>query len=278
MTTDTARISRKFWRTLEAIHTVVYFAPDASDAYTKIGLRGYWRGYFASRSAPLGEPNAELVTATFFGFAPGMVARAVPSVWELADHKDILATRESIATHALETIIGHHDITPVADALVAVTDTISCAGRPLAAAHQALSVPQTPIGRLWHAATVLREYRGDGHIAVLTAAGVDPVEANVVQVGLGKAGTDQQELRGWSDEEWAAGRDRLMARGWLNTDGTLTDVGRGERESIEVRTDAVSDPAVSHLIGTATADSLLDWARAIGKEITFPVSAGAAKA
>lgn len=270
VTTDAAKISRKFWRTLEAIHTIVYFVPGAKATYKEIGLRGYWSGYFASRSAALGEPSAELVTATFFSFAPRMVARTIPQVWALADRKDILAARESIATRALETIIGVGQVAAAADVLLDATRTLSYAGRPLAAAHRALPEPQSPIGRLWHAATVLREYRGDGHIAVLTTAGITPVEANIVQVCIGKAGADQQELRGWDNDAWAAGHASLVARGWLSADGTLTDLGRNERECIEVSTDNASDAAIAHLIGTPTADLLLGWARSIGASVPTP--------
>lgn len=280
MTTETRTSGRKFWRTLEAIHTIVYFSPEAKIAYKAIGLRGYWSGYFASRSAPLGKPSAELVTATFFGFAPDMVAKAIPDAWDRADHEEILATRKLIATRALESIIGSEDVLPVANALLEVAAGLSYAGRPLAAAHHALPIPETPMARLWHASSVLREYRGDGHLAVLTAANVGPVDSNILQVAIGKAGDDQQSSRGWSDEEWAAGYDRLVARGWINPDEGLTDAGLAGREEIEALTDATSNDAIAHLLGTEIADSLLTWARAITRSgtIPFPNATGVPKA
>lgn len=271
---------RKFWRTLEAIHTVVYFSPEAKTAYKAIGLRGYWSGYFASRSAPLGTPSAELVTATFFGFAPSMVAKAIPDAWNLADRDEILATRKIVATRALESTLGDIDVLPVADALLEAAAGLSYAGRPLAAAHHALPTPETPLTRLWHAASVLREYRGDGHLAVLTAANVGPVDANILQVAIGKVGDDQQSLRGWSDEDWKAGYDRLVARGWIDPDEGLTEAGLTGREEIEALTDANSDDAIGHLAGTDAADSLLTWARTITKSgvIPFPNATGTPKA
>lgn len=285
MSTETSKTLRKFWRTLEAIHTVVYFSPEAKTAYKAIGLRGYWSGYFASRSAPLGTPSAELVTAIFFGFAPGMVAKAIPNAWELAERDEILATRKIVATRALNSIIGDEDVLEVADALLAAADGLSYAGRPLAAAHHALPSPETPMTRLWHAASVLREYRGDGHVAVLTAANVGPVDANILQVGIGKAGDDQQSLRGWSDEEWAAGLERLRARGWIQetaalTEVGLTELGRAEREEIEALTDATSNDAIAHLANTGVADSLLSWARTVTKSgiLPFPQATGVPKA
>jgi len=261
---------RKFWRTIEAIHTVVYFTPEAKAAYQGIGLPGFWSGYFASRSAPLGTPGPDVVTATFFGFAPSMVAKSIPDAWDLANRDEILATRRILATRALQSTIGKENVADVADLLLEAADHVSYAGRPLAAAHHALPAPKSPFDRLWHATSVLREYRGDGHNAVLTAANVGPVDANILQIAIGKAGENQQSLRGWSDEEWAAGRDRLVSRGWINADGSLTDSGLSGREEIEALTDASSSDAVAHLQETPVATSLLGWARAIIKSGAIP--------
>lgn len=278
MSTESSKALRKFWRTIEAIHTVVYFTPEAKTAYKAIGLRGYWSGYFASRSAPLGTPSAELVTATFFGFAPDMVAKAIPDAWDIADRDEILSTRRILAKRALEAAMATEEgVAPVADALLEAADRVSYAGRPLAAAHHALAVPESPLDRLWHATSVLREFRGDGHLAVLTAANVGPVDANILQVAIGKAGSDQQSLRGWSDEDWAAGQQRLVARGWLDESGALTELGGNEREEIEALTDSISNDVVAHLQGTPAAEALLGWARTIAKSgvIPFPNATGA---
>lgn len=142
------------------------------------------------------------------------------------------------------------------------------------------SSPETPMTRLWHAASVLREYRGDGHLAVLTAANVGPVDSNILQVGIGKAGDDQQSLRGWNDEDWTAGLERLKARGWIQETGALTELGRAEREEIEALTDATSNDAIAHLANTGVADSLLAWARTVTKSgiIPFPNPTGVPKA
>lgn len=268
---------RKFWRTIEAIHTVVYFTPEARTAYKAIGLRGYWSGYFASRSAPLGTPGPELVTATFFGFAPYMVEKAIPDAWKLANRDEILATRRILANRALQGTIGSEKgVLEVADALLEAADRVSYAGRALASAHHALPAPETPFDRLWHACSVLREYRGDGHNAVLTAARIGPVEANIMQVHIGKAGDEQQALRGWTDKHWAAGHERLVDRGWLDAKGNLTDAGLSGRQEIEALTDAASNDAVTHLLGTPVASSMLGWARTIVKSgvIPFPNATG----
>ena len=121
-----------FWRAVESLHSVVYFAEGAATEYPAVGLRGYWRGYFASRAAALGTPTAELVTATFYGFAPGFVARAVPEVWELADRDRVLEARRRVATRALA---AAHDDAPlsgdVAERLLEVAGHVDLAGKPL---------------------------------------------------------------------------------------------------------------------------------------------------
>lgn len=279
MTTPTPKAIRKFWRTVETIHTIVYFSPESRSAYKAIGLRGYWSGYFASRSAPLGTPSAEVVTAAFYGFAPEMVAKAIPEAWTLADHDEILATRERIAVNVLEATLGAEDVSAVADQLMAAAEPLPYAGRTLAAAHRALPVPEAPLARLWHAASILREYRGDGHNAVLTAAHVGPIDANILQTALGKAFDDQQAARGWSDTDWAAGHDRLVGRGWIDADGALTELGTDEREEIETLTDVASNAAIRDLIDTPVADSLLSWARMITKSaaISLPNFTGVPK-
>lgn len=281
VTTETSKSVRKFWRTIEAIHTVVYFTPEARSAYKAIGLRGYWSGYFASRSAPLGTPGPEVVAATFFGFAPAMVAKAIPDAWDLADRDEILATRKILAHRVLQSTIGDDDaVLDVANSLLMAADRVSYAGRPLAAAHHALPAPESPFDRLWHACSILREYRGDGHNAVLTAANVGPVDANILQVAIDKAGDDQQELRGWTDEDWAAGYDRLVARGWISPETGLTDDGLEGREEIEALTDVASNDAIAHLLGTNVEESLLRWARAIIRSgvVPFPNATGVPKA
>src|SRR5205823_9754343 len=139
-------------------------------------------GYFASRSAALGTPSPRLVTALFYGFAPRMVERALPDAWKLADPERVLGTRLELARSALA---GHvdGDLTDAADLLASVLAALDVAGRPLAAAHLDVPAPAEPLSRVWHAATVLREFRGDGHVAELVAAQVDGVECHRLHGG-----------------------------------------------------------------------------------------------
>ncbi|KAA1395381.1 SCO6745 family protein [Aeromicrobium ginsengisoli] len=228
-----------FWRSTEAVHDVVYFAPDTKQRYEAIGLKGYWMGYMASRSAAVGTPAPELVVALFHGFAPRMVTRALPDAWSMASRDDVLSTRYALARDALARAVDGVDTGRLAKELAAITRGIDFAGKPLAAAHHSLPEPADDLGRLWHAATALREYRGDCHVAVLTSAGLDGAAANALAVAAGLAGDQQRSMRGWTEDEWAAAISRLATRGWVDADGAITETGRSARQQIEDTTDRV---------------------------------------
>ncbi|WP_219416556.1 SCO6745 family protein [Pseudonocardia nigra] len=247
MTSDRADLERQLWRAVEAVHAVVYFAPEAKAAYAGVGLRGFWMGYFASRVAALGAVGPQVTTALFFGFAPRMVQRALPRAWELAAPHEVLAARAEVARTVLGRFAGV-DVAPAANALTAAADGLDLAGRPLAAAHAAaLAEGPDALGALWRAATVLREYRGDGHIAALVAEGVDGVQANVWTAAGGVLVPEQREFRGWTEQEWAGAAAALRRRGWLDGDGMLTPAGREVRAEVERRTDRAAAPALARL-------------------------------
>ncbi|MCL3838483.1 SCO6745 family protein [Aeromicrobium duanguangcaii] len=230
--------SRAMWNAIETLHAGVYFAPDSKARYEAAGLKGYWMGYFASRSAALGRPGPALVLATFHSFAPRMVARAVPDAWHLSDPESVLEARYSLARDLLA---------PVADAATSlaprvrpVLDGVDWAGKPLAAAHADLPRSEDPLIDFWQSVTALREYRGDCHVAVLTAAGLGGAAANVLAAATGWGWfADQRTMRGWTEDEWAAAISDLATRGWLNADGTATETGRAARNQLEDATDRV---------------------------------------
>jgi hypothetical protein len=239
MTTDHVR---RIGRLVEVLHAVVYFAPEVAAAYRDAGLTGFWRGYFGGRAAPLGRASAELVTAVFGGFAPEMVARAVPDVWSRLPPEDVLRARSDGVTAALRRLLGDADPTAGATRLATVVDALDIADRPMAAAQVALGRPDDPLLALWHHGTVLREHRGDGHLAVVTAAGLRWPEPHLLLGSLGRLDPRQQEYRGWSDDAWSTAAARLHERGWLD-DGRPTEVGRAAYEDLERRTDDVAASA-----------------------------------
>jgi hypothetical protein len=223
--------ARRLWQRYETVHAVTYFAPEVADALAAAGVRGWWRGYFAARSGPLGAQGPEVVEAVFHGFAPDLVRRALPSVWEQVSPEAAVAARDAAVEAVLDDLIGAPPARAV-ELAEAATTGCGLAGRPLFAAHAAhvaRNPPSSPALRLWWACTLLREHRGDGHVAALTAAGVDGSEANQLAVLDGAVPPErQQEVRGWSDADWAAAGARARAR------------PPGFRAAIEATTDALA--------------------------------------
>jgi hypothetical protein len=233
-----ASTARRAWLGLEAVHAVVYFAPEARDAYAGIGIKSFWMGYFASRAAPMGAVDASVVEATFFGFAPDMVRRALPDAWAVARPADVLAARRTAAEAALHRLLGPVDVEEVAALTRDAVGHADVGGRPLFAAHRALPWPGSPLLDLWHGATLLREHRGDGHVAACVVEGIDGLEAHVLQAVIGGIPRETlQPNRGWTDAEWLDAEKRLRVR------GVLDDRGRTKKAAIEARTDeAASRP------------------------------------
>src|SRR5690606_41585716 len=190
--------SRRCWNAIETLHVGVYFTPRTQEVYGALGLRGYWMGYFASRSAALGRPTPEVVVATFHGFAPRLVHRALPDAWHLASPEAVLGVRYDLAREGLASIA--EPASTLAPRVRAVLSGVDWAGKPLAAAHGADAPSDDPLVDFWQAVTALREYRGDCHVAVLTAAGLDGATVNALAVGTGRAWfADQRSVRGWTE-------------------------------------------------------------------------------
>jgi hypothetical protein len=239
-------LPRLMWTLYEPIHSVTYFSSEARQHFEAAGLRGFWRGYFAGRAAPLGPVDAAPVVAAFFNFAPGMVARALPEVWQRATPAEVLAARTTGATTALTRACADlpaPDVTEAADRLAEVAARLDIAGRVLGAGNGALPVPEEPLARLWQAATTLREHRGDGHVAALVASGLNGCDVLVWRAASDITRQTLQPNRGWSDEEWEESVRRLQRRGWLDGAGRPTDAGIASFQEIEAITDRVCAPA-----------------------------------
>jgi len=258
--TATAQTARSMWTLFEPIHAVTYFAPEARSAFEQAGLRGFWRGYFAGRAAPLGPAGAAVVTASFFNFAPAFVARAVPGIWELITPEEALRTRLAGATEALRGLLAglESETAEAADLLWQATGELDCSGRVLAAANAALiedgAAGLSGLARLWQVATLLREHRGDGHFAALAAAGIDGCEAVVLRSRLDLRREDLQPVRGWTDEAWESALGRLADRGWISADGTLTGAGRDAHAAVEDATDRAAARPWARLGAGTTAE------------------------
>jgi hypothetical protein len=232
-------------------------------------------GYFASRAAAMGPVPADVVIATFFNFNPELIRGVIPDAWALASLDAILAARLRAADISLRQAWGEGIAGPeVAEAAelartAALAAVQSPQGRPLFAAHAELPWPGEPHLALWHAQTLLREYRGDGHVALLTTAGLTPVEALVTHAAAGPV-TDQalRASRAWGDEDWAAGVASVRARGWLAEGDKLdlSEAGRAFRQELEDRTDELAVAAWAAL-GEAGCARLAELARPLSQAV-----------
>jgi hypothetical protein len=233
--------ARRLWATLEPLHDVTYFAPDVRATGVALGLRGFWMTYFAFRAAPLGPVPAAPVIAAFAGFCPAMVAKALPDAWSRTTPEACLEARAAVSTAALrDTGADPVACERAADLLGPVAAAADPTGRPLFAANAALELAGDPLGRIWQLATMLREHRGDGHVAALVTEGISGLQAHLLQVADGRFPEALiRQARGWSDREWAAAAETLRSRGLLTPSATLTltAAGRAVLGAIEAHTD-----------------------------------------
>ena len=241
--------ARKTWRTLEPLHGMIYFVPEAAQAYERLGITGR-AGYFASRAAPMGAVTADVVVSTFFNFNPELVHAAIPGSWAVTTPEELVAARFTAVDAACRRLLGDgvlasQEMRRAAD-LACTAAEEACRrleGRPLAAAHADVPWPAEPHLQLWHAQSILREFRGDGHVALLVVHGLSGIEALITHAAAGDV-PDRvlRSTRGWSDEAWHAAAGGLRGRGWLDTGDELrfTEWGSAQRRAIEDGTDALA--------------------------------------
>lgn len=238
-----AQLARSLHGLIEPLHSILYFAPEAVAEYEALGLEGRAQCYVAGRSAPLGPVGPAVVTAVFFNFNPALVETAVPAAWEAAAPEDVLAARFRAVEAVYERVDAPRgDLAEATDLARQAAASAGVAGRALASANAAVPAPGMPFADLWQALTVLREHRGDGHVAVLTVEDVGPVEALAMYAAWQDLVSRRflQRSRLWDDDAWTAAEQRLRDRDWYGADGELSEAGRGWRDSIERRTDELA--------------------------------------
>jgi hypothetical protein len=248
-------VARRLHKLVEPIHLVSYLSAEPTDALMALGHRNYWDGYFAARAAPLGRAPAEVVHAIFYNFAEGEVARHIPRVWDTATPEAALAARAQGSVAALKRILGDLADAPAlaraADLATKAATGAATEGRALYAALRALPVPEEPLARLWHAATLLREHRGDGHNAALVAERIGGTEAHVLHaLSEGIPAEKFGRVHHLPAARLAAVLDGMRARGLIDDSGWLSDTGREIKERIESLTDDLAAPAYDRLAPT----------------------------
>jgi hypothetical protein len=271
-------------RALDRLHSTIYFASESSERFSQLGMEHQRMQYFASRSAPMGAVGAKVVAATFYNFNPALIAKSIPAAWGIASPAAVTRVRYEIVDAVMPRILGEERVRSpeFAHSMAIVRRTAEAIpnadGRPLYAGHAELDWPESPHAQLWHAITLLREYRGDGHIAALVTHGLSGIDALITHVATG-TGFDPEfgrRLRGWSQQQWDEAVDSLRTRDLLDDAGQLTAAGNDLRTSIEDLTDelayapwlTVSDDDVQELV--ALGEIIRDGVRAAG---VFPTNA-----
>lgn len=264
-------IGRKMWERIESPHAYIYFVPEASAEYTAIGVERIAH-YFASRAAAMGAVNGATVAATYYNFSPGLCARAMRDVWSQTTPGEMVAARYRAVGTAGQRLWGDHlDLVSAALELAKIAcEALEPAGRPLFAGHASVAPPDQPISELWHYLTLIREYRGDGHVLALVAHDLSPIGALQTAGAHTGASIDfLRKSRGWSDEEWRSEHASLVEAGLLSSDGSLTKDGGDLRTSIEDLTNSLAMAPWVHLGESQTmqlAELLQPLGQAVRKE------------
>lgn len=271
MIVPSAALAGRAHRATESLHSMIYFAPEAAEQLVAAGLRPGRMCYFASRSAPMGAVSPGVTAATFVNFNPELVARHIPRAWTLATIESILDARLRGADLALRRLLDGAVDTPEVNELAELTreatTVLAPEGRPLYAGHADLPWPSEPHLVMWHAVTLLRESRGDGHTMALARAALTGIESIVTHTATGRGFTIDAAklLRGWSDAQWATAVADLHARGLMAGDA-LTAAGTAMRQAVEAQTDELDRAPWEHLGPDRTA-RLVELGRALSHTV-----------
>jgi hypothetical protein len=245
--------ARRLFELVEPIAVVTYMEEEPTAALMALGLPNVWDAYFAGRAAPLGvSVPAEVVHALFYNFADGEVARHIPRVWGFVTPEDAIVARERGSVAALRRMLGHVADTPgvtrAGDLLIEAGSRASTEGRGLYAALRTLPLPDDPVARLWHGANLLREHRGDGHIAALLNEGIGGTESHVLHaLSVGLPADQFGRIAHLPARQLSAVIDGMRARGLVGADGWLTTAGQDAKERVETRTDQLAAAAYDAL-------------------------------
>lgn len=268
---DPLRTTRRLARAADLVNMVNYYTAEIN-GFRSDGFKGWWHAYLGYRSAPLGPVGPAPVVAIFYNFAPRMVERAIPGVWQIMTPAQVLVRRDELVNEALRRIFDGSEFQPSIERAATLAETavstLESGSRPLSAALAALPWPDEPIMRLWHACNIWREYRGDSHNIALAAAEIDGTECHLLMAAGGHGNQPTlAAIRGWTEQEWFAAQGRLRDRALLDADGAYTDRGRAFRNEVELHTDRLSAAPIRNL-GEDDAGQLLALLSKLGSHLT----------
>ena len=238
--------TRTMWEAVERYHQLCYWAPEVRDEAEKVGLKGFFMNYFATRVAPLGALSAAAVGSLVFYYSPRRVQRAIPDAWGYASPEVVLDARYLAMDRALKRELGEvtesEQIAEAAHLVRYVVNGADGMGRALYAGWRGLPWPKEPHLALWHGCTLLREHRSGSHLIALAMEGLNGCEAVVSQVAVGEA--PEEWIRGeagWDAREHEEALRTLKDRGWLDSRGLVTDACSDGRRRVEQTTDRLEE-------------------------------------
>jgi len=241
-----SRLARRMFELVEPIGVIPYSSDEPNEAMFALGFTNYWDAYFAGRAAPLGSSvPAEVVDALFYNFGPGEVARHIPKVWSKTTPEAAIAARQEGCANALRRILGDLVDTPefvrAGELLMKAANSAPLEGRPMYAALRTLPLPEEPVARLFHAATLLREHRGDGHVAALMTEGIGGLEAHVLlALDMGIPAPTFGRIHHLPTALLIDLVDTMKDRGLIEDEATFTPAGRQVKDRVEARTDELA--------------------------------------
>ncbi|MEO9323901.1 MarR family transcriptional regulator [Nocardioides sp. C4-1] len=240
-------VARRLFDLVEPIGLLPFVVDDPNEELMALGMRNYWDGYFAARAAPLGLVPAEVVHAVFYNFADGEVARHLPWVWGVTTPAAAIAARDRGCVRALRRLLGDAaegpDVARAAALLVRAATSAPTSGRPMYAGLRTLPVPTDTLHLLWHAAMLLREHRGDGHVAALVTVGIGGAEAYMLHaMSEGTPPKSFGRVHHLPGAHLDAVLDGLRGRGLADDGGRLTAAGAALEQEVEDRTDELAAP------------------------------------
>ncbi|MBA2449561.1 MAG: hypothetical protein H0V51_16195 [Chloroflexi bacterium] len=269
-----ARPARRLRDASEPIAMHGVWSRTTNERLAALGLN-FLTGYVWGRAASMGEPTDRLVVSAFAVFEPSLICGLYEEGRGHCARMEVLRAREEGTVESLRAVLGDADVTSVVTALRRGLGAADEVGRPLFSGLRSLGWPNDPFGQLWRACELIREHRGDSHVAACISAGLGPIAMNILtELWVGMPLRSYTATRAWSPDAIDAAVDRLRADGLLEAD-RLTDTGRALRDDIEARTDAMEQPIVD-AIGAdfeTVLDRLEAWSVACVQAGAFPPSA-----
>ncbi len=275
---DASLAARTLGSLLEPVTGQVYFSPECHANYVALGFGaspGQANGvalpdgpaYFTSRGSVMGQVAGHVVAAAFGVFNPDVVVPCVAIGWSKTDAATICQARDDGAIGQLHRILGESPagVDRVVEILRQTVEVLRPEGRALFAGLRSQAIPDSSVGAMWRLGDMLREFRGDSHIAAWVSAGCDATEIGLLsELYWGLPMRTYSRTRAWTNEQFDAAHDRLRSRGLVD-EAAFTDAGRELREQIEVDTDRQMTPALAALGDDR--DELFDLLRPMGEAV-----------